>query len=70
MQHRTRTCSPLAPPGLTASRPGPGNSRTPIVYVPREQLADNNLRDSLVDTALTLGHFHGEGHCEYEVELD
>lgn len=39
----------------------------PIVYVPREQLPDNNLREYLIDTALTIGHFNGEGHCTYDV---
>lgn len=42
---------------------------TPIVYVPREELPDNNLRDYMIDTALTLGHFNGEGHCEYDVAV-
>jgi hypothetical protein len=40
-----------------------------IVYVPRVELSDNNLRDFIVDTALTLGHFNGEGHCKYELDL-
>jgi hypothetical protein len=40
----------------------------PIVYIPRVELADNNLREYLIDTALTLGHFNGEGHCRYAVE--
>jgi hypothetical protein len=39
----------------------------PIVYVPRVELPDNNLREYLIDTALTLGHFNGEGHCAYDV---
>jgi hypothetical protein len=41
----------------------------PIVYVPREALPDDNLREYLIDTALTLGHFNGEGHCSYALEL-
>ena len=39
----------------------------PIVYVPRVELPDNNLREYMIDTAMTLGHFNGEGHCEYAV---
>jgi hypothetical protein len=41
----------------------------PIVYVPREPLRDNNLREYLIDTAITIGHFNGEGHCSYQVNL-
>jgi hypothetical protein len=41
----------------------------PIVFVPRIDLPDDNLREFMVDTALTLGHFNGEGHCSYEVSV-
>jgi len=43
---------------------------TPIVYVPRVELRENNLREYLSDSALTLGHFNGEGHCQYEIHDD
>lgn len=43
------------------------NEGKPIVYVPRVQLSDNNLKAYVIDTALTVGHFNGEGHCSYTI---
>ncbi len=38
-----------------------------IGYVPRVELPDNDLREYMLDSAMTIGHFNGEGHCEYLV---
>lgn len=57
--------SPVDRAGATIADAG----GAPVVYDPGPlTLAERNLRGYVLAAASTVGHFNGEGHCDYSVE--
>jgi len=67
------TLDSLATQSITDMRDAEGEpimiEGTPLTYDPGDWvLATNDLEQFLYAAAATMGHFNGEGHCEYEIE--